>query len=142
MSYSLAFSQAIVTVLFVADKVQQGMYDFVPTKQLSESLNIPAPTAVKLIQGLTRAGIMETREGVKGGVRLAKLPAKVTMLDIFNAAEFGRPMFRSELELRITGEKPSRARRAIQEVLDGAEEAMKESLGKVTVADLIDTINR
>lgn len=32
MSYSLAFSQAIFTVIFVADKVRQGIYDFVPTQ--------------------------------------------------------------------------------------------------------------
>ena len=77
MSYSLSFSQAIVTVLFVGDKVEQGFYDFVPTKELSEALNIARPTAVKILGNLAGAGIIETREGAKGGVRLALPPDSI-----------------------------------------------------------------
>ncbi|MCB9104195.1 MAG: Rrf2 family transcriptional regulator [Anaerolineales bacterium] len=66
MSYSLTFSQSVITVLFVADKVQQGIYDFVPTQEISDALNIPKPSAVKILQSLNRAGIIETREGAKG----------------------------------------------------------------------------
>jgi len=142
VSYSLAFSQSVITVLFVADKVQQGMYDFVPTRQLSEALNIAAPTAVKIIQALARAGIIETREGVKGGVRLAKDPADVTMLDVFHAIESGRTLFRTDLNLRVSGDKPDRARRAVAGLLNDAEEAMKANLKKVTVRGLIDELNR
>lgn len=142
MSYSLAFSQSVITVLFVADKVQQGMYDFVPTRQLSEALNIAAPTAVKIIQALARAGIIETREGVKGGVRLTKDPADVTMLDVFHAIESGRTLFRTDLNLRVSGDKPDRARRAVAGLLNDAEEAMKANLKKVTVRGLIDELNR
>ena len=38
MSYSLAFSQAIMVVVYVAVLVRQGIYDFVPTKELSHDL--------------------------------------------------------------------------------------------------------
>ena len=62
MSYSLAYTQAIVAVLYVADKVQQKMFDFVPTKQLSEDLNIPRPSAVKILQALHGAGIIADRK--------------------------------------------------------------------------------
>ncbi|MBK7916591.1 MAG: Rrf2 family transcriptional regulator [Chloroflexi bacterium] len=105
MSYSLSFSQAIVTVIFVSDKVAQGIYDFVPTKELSEALNIARPTAVKILGNLAGAGIIETREGAKGGVRLALPPAEVTILDIFTAIESGKALFRHDFELGVTGEK-------------------------------------
>lgn len=141
MSYSLAFSQAIITVIYVADKVQQGMYDFVPTKQLSESLNIARPTAVKILGNLTGAGIIETREGAKGGVRLAVAPADVTILDVFEAIETGKPMFRHDYRLRVIGEKPSRAQQEVLSVLNSAEAAMKAELGETTVADLLDVLN-
>ncbi len=118
MSYSLAFSQAIFTVLFVADKVQQGIYDFVPTKELSDSLNIARPSAVKILQNLNRAGIIETREGAKGGVRLAMSPSKITILDIFNAIEYNRPLFRLDLKLHVTGEKPTRGQQTISQLLN------------------------
>lgn len=137
MSYSLAFSQAILTVMFVADKVQQGMYDFVPTKELSDSLNIARPSAVKILQSLSKVGIIETREGAKGGVRLAVSPEEITVLDIFNAVENNRPLFRLDLRMRVAGEKPSRGQNAIAEVLVPAEEAMKAKLQETTVSDLL-----
>jgi DNA-binding IscR family transcriptional regulator len=72
MTYPTEFSKAVLTALFVADKVQQGYFDFVPTGQISSSLGIPKPTVAKLLQRLGATGIIETREGVKGGVRLAR----------------------------------------------------------------------
>lgn len=141
MSYSLAFSQSIITVLFVADKVQQGMYDFVPTQEISDALNIPKPSAVKILQGLNRAGIIETREGAKGGVRLATPPSEITILDIFNAIEQNRPLFRHDLELHVIGKKPESGRQAVLEVLRSAEEAMKVNLKETTMAELLSKIN-
>lgn len=141
MSYSLSFSQAIVTVLFVGDKVAQGFYDFVPTKELSEALNIARPTAVKILGNLAGAGIIETREGAKGGVRLALPPAEVTILDIFMAIESGKAMFRHDFELGVTGEKPTRAQGAILDILKEAEVAMQNRLAQTTIADLLAVLN-
>ena len=141
MSYSLAFSQAILTVLFVGDKVEQGYYDFVPTKELSTSLNIARPTAVKILGSLVGAGIIETREGAKGGVRLAKTPADVTILDVFTAVEPGKPMFRHDFELRVSGEKPTRAQQAVLQILTDAEAAMATQLAQTTIADLLAVLN-
>ena len=141
MSYSLAFSQAIITVIFVGDKVEQGYYDFVPTKEISTALNIARPSAVKILGNLASAGIIETREGAKGGVRLAVTPAEVTILDVFEAIETGKPMFRHDFELRVTGEKPTRAQRAVLTILDEAETAMKARLAQTTLADLLAVLN-
>lgn len=141
MSYSLSFSQAIVTVIFVGDKVAQGFYDFVPTKELSEALNIARPTAVKILGNLAGAGIIETREGAKGGVRLAMPPAEVTLLDIFQAIESGKAMFRHDFELGVTGEKPTRAQAAILDILNKSEAAMHNRLAQTTIADLLAILN-
>jgi Rrf2 family protein len=141
MSYSLAYTQAIVATLYVADKVQQKMFDFVPTKQLSEDLNIPRPSAVKILQALHGAGIIETREGARGGVRLAKAASSITLLDVFNAIENDRPLFRLDMEIRATGVKPSRAQAEIGERLNTAEEVMKNELGQTTIEDLIIKLN-
>ncbi len=141
MSYSLAFSQAIMTVLFVGDKVEQGFFDFVPTKEISESLNIARPTAVKILGNLASVGIIETREGAKGGVRLAIAPADVTILDVFSAIETGKAMFRHDFELRVTGEKPTRAQEAVLTILNEAEAAMKDRLAQTTIAELLAVLN-
>ena len=141
MSYSLAFSQAIFTVIFVGDKVRQGIYDFVSTQELSTSLNIPRPTAVKILGSLAGAGIVETREGARGGVRLARPPHGVSLLDIFAAVESGKPLFRQDYHMRVTGDKPTRAQQAVSAVLGEAEAAMKARLAQTTIADLLAALN-
>jgi Rrf2 family protein len=142
MSYSLSFSQAIFVVLFVGDKVAQDYFDFVPTKELSTALNIPNPSAVKILGNLASAGIIETREGSHGGVRLAKPAQQITLLDVFTAIETGKPMFRQDHQLRVTGKKPTRAHQAVYAVLTDAEEAMKSRLAKTTIADLMASLNQ
>ncbi len=137
MSYSLSFSQAIIVVVYIADKVQQGMYDFVPAKQISKSLNLANPSLVKILQSLNKAGIIETREGAKGGVRLGINPDKVTILDIFNAIEYQRPLFQPHQRINAKGERPTRAQQGILDILNDAESSMKDSLKNVTIADLL-----
>ncbi len=142
MSYSLSFSQAIFVVLFVGDKVAQNYFDFVPTKEISTSLNIPSPTAVKILGNLANAGIIETREGARGGVRLAKTAKEITLLDVFNAIESGKPMFRQDHQLRVTGKKPTRAHQSVYAVLTDAEDGMKARLAKTTIANLMASLNQ
>lgn len=142
MSYSLSFSQAIFVVLFVGDKVAQEYFDFVPTKELSTALNIPNPSAVKILGSLANAGIIETREGSRGGVRLAKPAQQITLLDVFNAIEAGKPLFRQDHQLRVTGKKPTRAHQSVYAVLTNAEESMKTRLAKTTIADLMAGLNQ
>ncbi|MCP5094939.1 MAG: Rrf2 family transcriptional regulator [Chloroflexi bacterium] len=142
MSYSLSFSQAILLVIYVADKVEQGFFDFVPTKQLSEDLNIARPTAVKILQSLNGAGIIETREGAKGGIRLAVAPASVTVLDIFNAVESGKALFRHDFRPHVTGKKPTRAQDELLTIFGEAESAMKDRLAETAVSDLLTALNQ
>lgn len=141
MSYSLAFSQSLFLVLYVATKVEQGLYEFTPTQQISQDLNIPPSTAGMLLRRLIRAGIVESREGANGGIRLAMPPEKISILDIFKAIEQERPLFQTSIRLNVTGAKVTRAQRTILDVLGNAEEAMKHSLGAVTVRDLMHTVS-
>jgi Rrf2 family protein len=136
MSYSLAFSQAIAITVFVAAKVDACMYDFVPTKEVSESLNIARPSAVKILRNLNSVGIIETREGAKGGVRLAKSPDEMTLLDIFNAIEQQRSLFKFDSNIQITNDKQARVLNNVVDALGNAQNAMKASLQNVTIAEL------
>ncbi len=54
---------------------------------LSETTKIPASYLSKVLQGLVRAGIVESRRGVGGGFKLAKDPEQLTLLDVVNAVE-------------------------------------------------------
>lgn len=139
MSYSLAFSQALFMLIYVGNKVEQGLYDHTPTQKLSQDLNIPPSTAGMILRQLNRAGIIETREGANGGIRLAVLPEKVTILDVFMAIEQHRPMFQSNVQLNVTGEKVTKVQQAVLQVFQTAESAMKHSLQAITIRDLMDS---
>ena len=141
MTYSLAFSQAVMVVIYVADKVRQGIYDFVPTKELSRDLNIPRPSAVKILNSLNKAGIIETREGAKGGIRLGISASEISILDIFEAIESGRALFHKNYQFRVTGKKPDRARQAVDSIFTAAENAMKAELEGDSIEDLLETLN-
>jgi Rrf2 family protein len=142
MSYSLGFTQTLFLVLYVADKIDQGFYEFIPTQTISEDLNIPPSSAGSILRRLNRAGIIETREGASGGVRLMLPPENITLLDLFNAIEQGRPLFQTNFQMRVTGVKPTRAQSTIADVLVGAENTMHEALGKTNVRDLMDAVNQ
>lgn len=141
MSYSLAFTQAIYLSLYVASKVEKKIYDFTPTQKISQDLDIPPSTAAMILRRLNQAGLIETREGVNGGVRLARAPEKVTILDIFTAIEQERPLFSQKSEFGIASEKSLRALRAVTHVFEDAETAMKERLAAITIKDLMNAVH-
>jgi Rrf2 family protein len=141
MTYSLAFSQAVMIVIYVADKIHQGIHDFVPTKELARDLNIPRPSAVKILNLLSKEGIIETREGAGGGVRLGVPSSMITLLDIFEAIESDRPLFHTNYKFRVTGKKPDRARQEVDGVLTAAEDAMREVLEGGSLDALLAALN-
>lgn len=138
MSYSLSFSKAVLVVIFVSDKIRQGQYEFLSTKSISEILNIPRPTLVKIMQNLTVAGIIETKEGKSGGVRLLKDPKLITVLDILEATEGGKPLFQLSYNILAEGKRPDKAQKSITKVLQTAEKQMKISLSEKSIAAVLE----
>jgi Rrf2 family protein len=137
MSYSLAFSQAISIVIYVAIKIEHEIYDFVPTREIAHQLNIAAPSVVKILQHLSRAGLIETREGARGGIRLLHAPDEITLLDVFSAIEQERPLFRQQHQpLRLSGPEVERIQQRVNDALASSEQAMKTRLHDVTIAAL------
>jgi len=140
MSYSLSFSQSLIIMLFVASKIEHGAFEFISTQQIADKLNIPASTSSVILRRLKKAGLIEAREGVNGGVRLAKLSEQITVLDIFEAVEQSGPMFPTNINLVANDAKSTRAQQSILNVLSNAEDAMKHSLQAVTVKDLMNSM--
>jgi Rrf2 family protein len=59
-------------------------------REIAGLTEIPPPYLAKIFQRLTEAGIVESKRGYKGGVRLTVPPEKLTLLRIDAAAESGR----------------------------------------------------
>ena len=70
--------------------------------RLAEYHGVPAPYLAKHLQALTRAGVFVAVPGPRGGYRLARPAAEVTVLDIVEAVDGRQPAFRCT-EIRRRG---------------------------------------
>ncbi len=141
MSYSLSFTKSILVVIFISDKIRQNQFEFLSTADISKYLSIPKPTLVKILQNLNIANIIETKEGKQGGIRLMKEPSKITVLEILEAMEKGKPLFQTSFNILAEGRRPNNAQESIKNILTDAENQLKKELSKKTIAEILIEIN-
>lgn len=55
--------------------------------QLAEALGLPLPTVAKLLKRLTRAQLLSSERGGKGGYRLARSAASISLVDVISAVD-------------------------------------------------------
>lgn len=55
--------------------------------EISVAQNIPDKFLAKIFQSMTRAGILKSHRGVRGGFSLTKPPKRITIADILNAIQ-------------------------------------------------------
>ncbi len=113
------------------------MYEFLSAGIIAETLSIPRPTLVKILQNLSKAGIIETKEGKHGGIRMAKTPDQLTVLDVFLAMEQEKSLFQTNIEIKAMGDRPDSAKDSITGVLQNAETEMKKILGQKRIIDIL-----
>jgi len=140
MAYSLSFSKSILVLIFISDKTRRGETEFISTKVMSEFLNIPKPTLSVILSNLMRAGILQTKEGIKGGVRMARSEDEITLLDLLIAIENEKPLFQTDYELNVSGKRPDNAKNRVNTVLKQIEKTIKDDLKKTTLKNIIDSI--
>lgn len=136
MSYALASWQAILATVYIADKERRGDTGFVATARVADDLAIPAPSMSRILRSLAAAGIIATKEGAGGGVRLGRPPAAITLLDVIEAIDPG-PVFRTDSRPRVTGPVPTRRLEDLRTALGLADGAMRASLEEVTIESII-----
>lgn len=127
-------------LIFISDKIRRGETEFISTKVMSELLNIPKPTLSVILSNLMRAGILQTKEGVNGGVRMAKSEDKITLLDLLIAIENEKPLFQTEYELNVTGKRPDNAKKTVSMILKKIETTIKDDLKKTTLKSILDSL--
>jgi len=107
------------------------------SEAIARSVNTNAVVVRRVLADLRRAGLVETRRGVGGGVALAKPAAKITLRCVWEALEGGEQLFARH----PAGPNPRcPVGLAVADYLEGlygeAEDLLKASLGKVTLAGL------
>ena len=137
MAYSTAMSQSVAILLYIHFKLEEGSYDYLATKKISEELGVPVPTIVKILGKLNAAGLITTKEGAKGGILLAKPISDITFLEVFNALEQGKPLFKVQYNFNIEYDGLDSIAEKGLHCLQEAETAMKLALKKTTLSDLL-----
>lgn len=138
MAYSLSFSKSILVLAFISDKIRRGETDYISAKVISELLDIPKPTLSVIFNNLIKAGILESKEGINGGVRFARNPEQITLLDILNAIENQKSLFQTSFELNVKSNRPDTLKKAVTIALNEAEGAMKNTLSQTTLKTILD----
>ena len=74
---------AIRCVLYLAREKNR----VVMVEEIAREMNIPKSFLAKILQKLTREGILKSFRGVKGGFQVAKNPRQVSLLDVIEAVQ-------------------------------------------------------
>ena len=101
------------------------------------------PVVVRRILGLlAKAGLVSTREGAGGGVRLARPADKIDLRDVYAAVETNALFALHPSGPNLQCPVGSTIQGALEPTLDAAEGALLGSLAKTTVADLVGRLGR
>jgi Rrf2 family transcriptional regulator, cysteine metabolism repressor len=102
----------------------------VPILEIAEGRGIPLHLLEQLFAGLRRAGVLQSTRGVKGGYSFRRPPAEVSLLDVVETVD-GR-----------IGLPPGDAPCAGDAVWGEAATRLRDLLGEVTVADMVEREER
>jgi Rrf2 family protein len=111
-----------------------------PAARLAQLHDVSPSYLAKQLQALSRAGLIRSVQGKAGGYVLTRSPARITVLDVVEAIDGPGPAFVCT-EIRQRGPMASppeacTAPCAISRAMAGAENAWRDALRAVTVADL------
>jgi Rrf2 family protein len=112
-----------------------------PAARLAEYHGVPSAYLAKHLQALARAGVLETVKGPRGGYRLARPAADISVLDVVEAIDGEESAFRcTEIRRRGPTAMPAREYRmpcGIHRVFTRADEAWRAELAATKVSDLV-----
>jgi Rrf2 family protein len=113
----------------------------VPTGRLAATFELPPTYLNKQLQALSKAGILTSTPGPRGGFRLARRPENVSLLDVVTAIEGPDEAFRCQ-EIRQRGvgasvpKKEFREQCAVAAAMRTADVAWRRALAEQSLADV------
>jgi Rrf2 family protein len=102
--------------------------------EMVRKLGLGEAMVLKTCQELMRAGFIAGRRGRGGGYRLARLPDRITVMEIVDLFEPEESLF--PCRLHISGECQIVAVCKLRRVCESAYAAFRAELNKLTLADL------
>lgn len=118
---------------------QQPSERLVLVSEISRNQNIPETFLAKIFQRLSKAGLLRSSRGSKGGFSLGKPANEITMREVIEAIEGPIALNRC---LRREGECKEEEVCPIHQVWEKAQERFLEILDRTTMEDLAKQIVR
>ncbi len=100
---------------------------------MAERTRVPAAYLSKVLQGLREQGIVNLQRGIGGGVRLARNPKDLTILDVVNAVDPIQRIDTCPLELKSHGVHLC----ALHRRMDNAIRTMEDAFRSTSLAELL-----
>lgn len=108
------------------------------TDQIAKVTLVPRAYLSKVLQGLTRAGLLSSQRGIGGGVTLAKSASELTILEVVNAVEPIQRIRTCPLGLSSHGVRLCPLHKRLDSALAMVEDAFK----KTTLEDVLSEPSR
>lgn len=121
--FSQTVEYALRAVVHLADQSPAAR----TTDQIAEATLVPKPYLSKVIQGLCRAGLVQSKRGIGGGITLVKSPSELTILDVVNAVEPIARIRQCPLGLKTHGVRLCPLHRRMDNALAMVEKAFQET---------------
>jgi Rrf2 family protein len=127
--FSQTVEYALRSVVHLARHAPQAR----TTDQIAEATKVPKAYLSKVLQGLSRSGIVQSQRGIGGGVSLARPVNELTILEVVNAVDPIRRIQTCPLNLANHGERLCSLHRRLDHALALMEQAFQES----TLAEIL-----
>lgn len=103
-------------------------------QQIAEATRVPAGYLAKVLQGLSRAGLLHSQRGLGGGFSLARSPETLTMWEVVQAVDPIKRIRDCPLGFEAHGDSLC----PLHKRLDNAIEAIEKDFTSCTISQLID----
>ena len=120
------FSQTVEYALRAMVQLASQAPNASTTKQIASKTKVPSAYLAKVLQSMRRAGLVNSRRGVGGGVSLARPAARISLLDVIDAVE----------PLKRTGSRSHKGGSTLaplQRQLDAALEQVRDHLAGISL---------
>ena len=127
------FSQTVEYALRAVAHLAYEAPNAQTTEQLAVATRVPSAYLSKVLQALSRGGIVKSQRGVGGGMSLVKTPADLTILEVVNAVEPIQRIKTCPLGLKSHGVRLCPLHRR----MDDAMATVEAAFGGTTLAEVL-----
>lgn len=133
MQFTKAEEYGIFGVLYLAERDHQRV---TPLSEISQEQDIPEKFLAKIFQSLSKAGILRSHRGVRGGFSLAKDPKEITIKEILETIQGPYHLMKCLKDIQTCQNKYGDDFCAFRELLRMAEDRLVSVFEQFSLADL------